>query len=157
MIPISLCWDSRKRSVFVKWDGFISSGWQDGRTLTKILGLPIPLPLRKKRVSLRGKLSIRWVDLKGVLSLLPKWKLKKVEGTFSFPDPMVNGVLYGWMSAIQGEKADRKNYPTVSFLGENWCRGEMTLSLKIFVRYLRSFVFPLILERRGRKPRKGGG
>ena len=156
MIPISLRWDSRKRSVLFKWNGLISSGWQGGKIRMRILGLPLPLPLKKKGIQLFGKLPIRWVYLKGMFSFLPKWKLKKVEGTFSFPDPMVNGVLYGWMSAIQAGRADRKNRMTVNFLGDNWCGGEMTLSLKIFFQYLRSWIFPLIRERRGRKVRKGG-
>jgi hypothetical protein len=156
MIPISLCWDTRKRSVLLKWNGFISSGWQNGKILMKILGLPIPLPLKRKGIQLPGKLPIRWIYLKGIFSFLPKCKLKKVEGTLSFPDPMVNGVLYGWMSAIQTGRADRKNHVAVNFLGENWCRGEMTLSLKIFFHYLRSWIFPLVREMRGRKPRKGG-
>ncbi|MCJ7785878.1 MAG: hypothetical protein MUP41_18255 [Desulfobacterales bacterium] len=156
MIPISLCWDTRKRSVLLKWNGFISAGWQDGKILMKILGSPISLPLKKKGIQLFNKLPIRWIDLKGIFSFLPKWKLKKVEGTFSFPDPMVNGVLYGWMSAIQAGRADRKNRVTVNFLGENGCGGEMTLSLKIFFQYLRSWIFPLIREMRGRKVPKGG-
>jgi hypothetical protein len=156
MIPISLCWDTRTRSVLLKWNGFISSGWEDGKILMKILGSPIPLPSTKKGFKLPGKPPMRWVYLKGIFSFLPKWKLKRVEGTLSFPDPMVNGVLYGWMSAIQEGSANRKNHVTVNFLGETWCRGEMTLSLKVFFKYLRSWIFPLILEMRGRKARKGG-
>jgi len=156
MIPISLCWDTRKRSAVLKWNGLISSGWQDGKIRVKILGSPIPLSLKKNGVHLFGKLPVRWIYLKGIFSFLSKWKLKKVEGTFSFPDPMVNGVLYGWMSAIQAGGVDRKNRVTVNFLGENWCEGEMTLSLKIFFQYLRSWIFSLIRERRGRKGRKGG-
>jgi hypothetical protein len=156
MIPVSLCWDTRKRSALLKWNGLISSGWQDGKIRVKILGSPIPLSLKKNGVQLFGKLPVRWIYLKGIFSFLSKWKLKKVEGTFSFPDPMVNGVLYGWMSAIQAGGVHRKNRVTVNFLGENWCEGEMTLSLKIFFQYLRSWIFFLIRERRGRKGRKGG-
>jgi hypothetical protein len=40
------------------------------------------------------------------LSFLSKWRLKKVEGTFSFPDPMVNGLLYGWTSALGTGKVE---------------------------------------------------
>jgi len=156
MIPISLSWDTRKRSLFLKWNGFISSRWKAGKLSTKILGLSIPLPLKKKRILLPGQLPIRWFYLKGFFSFLTKWKLKKLEGTLSFQDPMVNGVLYGWMSAIQTGRADRKNHVTINFLGENWCRGEMTLSLRIFFQYLKRWIFPLIREMRGRQPRKGG-
>lgn len=156
MIPISLSWDTRKRSVLLKWNRLISSGWQDGKILIKVLGLSIFRPLEKKSIRLVATVPMRWIYLREMFSFFPKWKLKKMEGTLSFPDPMVNGVLYGWMSALQAGKADRKNRVTVNFLGENWCAGEMTLSLKIFFQYLRSWIFLLIRERRGRKVREGG-
>jgi len=156
MIPISLKWDTRKRSVLLKWNGFISSGWEKGRMMAKILGLSFPLPLREKGVQLPSRFPVRWVYVKRIFSFLTKWKVKKVEGTLSFPDPMLNGILYGWMSAVQRERVERKIHITVNFLGENWCRGEVTLSLKILFHHLRSWIFPLILEIRGRKPRKGG-
>ena len=156
MIPISLSWDSRKGSFLLKWNGFVSSGWENGKILIKILGVPIPLPFKKKRVQLPKKLPVRWIYLKGIFSFLAKWKLKKVEGTLSFPDPMINGMLYGWMSAMETARVDRKIHVTVNFLGENWCRGEVIVSLKILFHHLRSWIFPLIREMRGRKPRKGG-
>ncbi len=154
MIPISLSWDSRKRSFLLKWNGFVSSGWENGKILVKILGVPIPL--KKKRIQLPKKLPVRWIYLKGIFSFLAKWKLKKVEGTLSFPDPMINGMLYGWMSAMETARVDRKIHVTVNFLGENWCRGEVTLSLKILFHHLRSWIFLLIREMRGKKPQKGG-
>ena len=156
MIPISLCWDTRKRSALLKWNGLISLGWQNGKMLTRILGLPIPLHFKKKGIQLSGKIPIRWIHLKGMLSFFSKWKLRKVEGTLSFPDPMVNGVLYGWMSAIQSERTDQKNRLTINFLNENWCKGEVILSLRIFFQTLRGWIIPLVREMRGRKPRKGG-
>ncbi len=156
MIPISLSWESRGKSVFLKWNGFVSSGWENGKISVKILGLSIPTPSKKKKIQLPVKLPMRWIYLKGMFSFLTKWKLKKVEGTFSFEDPMVNGILYGWMSAIQTGRADQKIHVAVNFLGENWCRGEMTLSLKILFHHLRSWVFPLIREMKGKKVSKGG-
>jgi hypothetical protein len=139
-----------------RWNGFVSSGVESGKISAKILGVPIPLPLKKKKIRLPSQLPIRWIYLKGIFSFLTKWKLKKGEATLSFQDPMVNGILYGWMSAIQSGRADRKINVTVNFLGENGCRGEATLSLKILFHHLRSWIFPLIREMRGRKPRKGG-
>ena len=156
MIPISLCWDTQKRSVLLKWNGFVSSGWENGKISTKIFGLPVPLPLQKRKVELPSKLPIRWVYLKGIFSFLTKWKVKKVEGTLSFPDPMINGILYGWMSAIQTGRVNQKAHVTVNFLGENGCRGEVSLSLKILFHHLRSWIFPLSREMRGKRPRKGG-
>ena len=156
MIPVSLRWDTQKRSLLVKWTGFISSGWEKGTISTKILGVSIPIPLKRKKIQFPGRLPMRWVYLKGIFSFLTKWRLKKVEGTLSFPDPMVNGILYGWLSAIQTRKADRKTHVTVNFLGENWCRGEVTVSLKTLFYHFKRWIFPLIREMRGRKPRNGG-
>jgi hypothetical protein len=48
MIPVSFSWDTREKLVGLKWNGFFSSGWEDGKILTKILGFSIPLPLEKK-------------------------------------------------------------------------------------------------------------
>jgi hypothetical protein len=156
MIPISLNWDTRKRCLLLKWNGLISSGWRYGKMSMRILGLPIPLLLKKKRIRSPVKLPVQWIYLKGIFSFLTGWKLKKLEGTFSFPDPMVNGVLYGWMSAFGTQKATGKIHLTVNFLGENWCRGQATLSLKALFHHIRSWIFPLIRGMRGRKPRKGG-
>jgi hypothetical protein len=156
MIPISLCWDTWKRSFLLKWNGFVSSGWENEKIATKILGLPIPLSFKKKKIQFPSQLPIRWVYMKGIFSFLAKWKVKKVEGTLSLPDPMVNGVLYGWMSAIHTVRADHKVHVTVNFLGENGCQGEVTLSLRILFHHLRSWILPLIREMRGKKSRKGG-
>jgi len=84
MIPISLCWDTRKRSVLLKWNGLISSGWQDGKIRMKVLGLPIPLPLGRKGIHRFGKLPIRWVYLKEMFSFLSKMEAQEGGGTFSF-------------------------------------------------------------------------
>ena len=152
MIPVSLRWDSRKRSLLLKWSGFISSGLEKGKISTKILGVPIPIPLKRKKIQLPGRFPMRWVYLKGIFSFLTKWRLKKVEGTLSFPDPMVNGLLYGWMSAFPTGRTDRKTHVTVNFLGENWCRGEATLSLGVLFQHFRRWIIPLIREMRGKRP-----
>ncbi len=156
MIPISLNWDTRERAVLLKWDGFISSGWRDGKISTRVLGFPIHFRLKKKEIQLLVRLPVREVYLKGILSFLAGWKLKKVEGTLSFSDPMVNGVLYGWMSAFQTEKPGRKVRLTVNFSGENWCRGQATLSLSVLLYHIKSWILPFICEMRRRKSRQGG-
>jgi hypothetical protein len=156
MIPVSVKWNTQERLINLQWDGLISSEWKEGRTSIKILGCSIPIPTKKQKIQLAGKLPLRWIYLKGIFSFLTRLKLKKLEATLSFPDPMVNGILYGWTSAIQTGNSNRKIHVTINFLGENWCEGEMTLSLKIFFQYLRRWIFPLIREMRGRKLRKGG-
>jgi hypothetical protein len=156
MMPVSFLWDTQRKSVLLKWNGFISSGWENGKISTKIFGRSIPLPLKKKKIPIPRRIPIRWIYLRGLFSFFTKWKIKKVEGSFSFPDPMINGVLYGWMSAIQTERADRKVHVSINFLGENWCRGEVTLSLKMLFHHLIGWVFPLIREMRRKNLRKGG-
>jgi hypothetical protein len=147
MIPVSFSWDTQKGSISLQWNGFFSFGWKKGKALTKILGFPIPFGFKKKKTHF----PIRWVYLKEGFSFLSKWKLKKVEGTFSFSDPMVNGLLYGWMSAIQTGKACRKINVTINFLGENRCSGEAILSLKSFFQHLKRWVFLFLQERRGKR------
>jgi hypothetical protein len=151
MIPVSLRWDTQKRSISLKWDGFISSGWENGKISAKILGCPIPIPLKKRKIQLPSQPPIRWVYLKGIFSFLTKWRLNKVEVALSFPDPMVNGILYGWASAIETRKANRRIHVAVNFLGENWCRGEVAVSVKTLFHYFRSWIFLLIREIRGKK------
>jgi hypothetical protein len=156
MIPISFCWDTRKRSLLLKWNGLFSLGWENGKISTKVLRVSIPIPMKRKKIQLPARFPMRWVYFKGIFSFLTKWRVKKIEGTLSFPDPMVNGVLYGWMSAFPVGGTDGKVHLTINFLGENWCRGEVTLSLKILFHHIKMWIFPLIRDMRGRKPRKGG-
>jgi hypothetical protein len=147
MIPVSFSWDTQKRSISLQWNGFFSFGWKKGKVLTKILGFPIPFGFKKKKTHF----PIRWVYLKEGFPFLSKWKFKKVEGTFSFPDPMVNGLLYGWMSAIQTGKACRKINVTINFLEENRCSGEAIISMRTFLQHLRKWVFLFLQERRGKR------
>ncbi len=151
MIPISFSWNSRNRSASVDLDGFVSSKWKGGRMTTKILGIPISFSLTKKPVRFSRIPPIRWVYLRGFFSFLSKWKLKKLEGIVSFPDPMVNGVVYGCMSAVQAVKPDRKIAVTVNFFGENRLRGEFGVSLKTLLHHFRSWIYPLIREMRGKR------
>jgi len=157
MIPISFWWNARRRSASLKLDGFVSSEWENGKLITKILKMPIPLSLTKEKSLFSGIPPLRWVYLKGIFSFLTEWKMKRVEGTLSFPDPMVNGILYGWVSAARAAgDGDGKIDVTINFLGENSLEGEFSVSLKALFHHFRSWIFPLILEMRRRKPRKGG-
>jgi hypothetical protein len=148
MIPFSFLWDTQKRSILLKWNGFLSLGWKEGKVLVRMLGFPIPFRLRQKRVHF----SVRWIYLRETLSFLTKWKLKKVEGTFSLSDPMVNGLLYGWISALETGKKGQKIHATINFLGENRFSGEAILPLKAFIHHFRRWVFLLLRKRRGRRP-----
>jgi len=149
MIPISLSWDTQKKSIILKWNGFISLKWKSGKTLAKILGIPIPFRVKKQEVHI----PMQWVYVKGIFSFLTKWRVKKMEGTFSFPDPMVNGILYGWLNAIDSGRVDRKINFSVNFLGENWCRGEVVVSLKTVFHHFRRWILPLFMEMKRRRPK----
>ena len=72
-----------------------------------------------------------------------------MEGSLSFPDPMVNGLFYGWLSAIKTEKVGQKVNMSVNFLGENWCSGEATISTKTLFGHLKGWILPLLRETRG--------
>jgi hypothetical protein len=153
MITVSLSWDTRERWLGLKWNGFLSLGLKGSKVLINILGLPIPFSLK------RGKthFHVRWVYSKEVLSFLTKWRLKKLEGTISFSDPMINGLLYGFTSAIEKGKADRRINVTINFLGENWCRGEFIISLSMLFNHLRRWILLFFWKTRRGGPQKGGG
>lgn len=155
MIPVSFIWDTRKRSIQVKWNGFFSFGWENGKVLKKVVGIPIPFDIRVKgrRMDLRG---MRWIYLKRVFFLLKEWELKKVEGALSFPDPMVNGVLYGWLSVLETGRVNRRVNLSINFRGENWFTGEATISPKVLFYHLRR-ILPLFRERRGAAQRSTKG
>jgi hypothetical protein len=152
MIPISFSWDTQKRLILLKWNGFLSLRWERGKASTKVLGLSVPIHFRKRK----ARLPLRWVYLKGVFSFLTKWKLKKVGANVSFSDPMVNGLLYGWVKAIETVKGNGKINVTINFLGENGCIGEFIIFPKILFFHLRKWILPLLGEMRGRRPQKGG-
>lgn len=147
MIPVSFSWDTREKSISLKWSGFLSLSWKKGKVLTKFIGVTIPFRLRKKRIHF----PVRWGYSKEVLSFLRGWRLKKIEGTLSLPDPMMNGVLYGWLSVLETGKRGRKINVSVNFLGENWFSGEAVLSPKVIFSRLKSWAFLLLRERRGRR------
>ena len=151
MIPILLSWDIQKRRISLKWNGFFSLVWERGKILTKILGVLIPFHLGQKKIHFH----IRRVYLKEALSFLAQWKVKKVEATFSFPNPMINGCLYGWISALETVKPSRKISVTVNFLGENQLSGEAALSLRAFLCSFKRWVF-LFLREKIRRLRRGG-
>jgi hypothetical protein len=156
MIPIKLTWDTRKTSMLITWNGFFSFGWQEGKKVKKIWRFPIsylPWANRSKKTHLPRP---RWVYLKEFFPFLREWKLIGVKGTFSFPDPMVNGILYGWLSTIEAEKENKKIDLTINFLGENWCSGEAAVSMKTMFYYLGKWTPLFIREMMRGGPRRGG-
>ena len=149
MIPISLTWDTREKVILIKWNGFLSFGREKGKWVKTICKIPIPYRSGAKRDKKIHFSQMRWIYLKEVFSFLGEWKLKRAEGTLSFQDPMVNGILYGWLSAFGPRKENRKINLTINFVGENWCSGEATVSPKVAFHCLKRWV-PLFLKK-GRK------
>ncbi len=158
MIPISFWWSSRRKSASLKADGFFSSEWENGKLTTKILKMPIPFSFLKEKTRVTGIPPVRWVYLKGIAFFLREWEVNRVEGTFSFQDPMVNGILYGWMSAVRAAwDEDGKIDVTVNFSGENRLEGEFRISVKTLIHHFFSWIYPLIREIKGKNISKGGG
>jgi hypothetical protein len=151
MTPVSFSWDTEKRSITFKWNGFFSFGWEKGKVLKRIFGFPIPNGFKRKKIHF----PMRWIHLKEGFSFLSKWKLKKVEGTFSFPDPMVNGLLYGWVSAMESTEAGRKFNVSINFLGENRCSGEAVISVRTLLQHFKKWFFLIFRDMMGR-PKRGG-
>ena len=75
-----------------------------------------------------------------------------MEGTFSLPDPMMNGLLCGLISAFESGKRGRKVHITVNFMGENRFSGEAILPLKAFIHHLKRWIFLLLREKKGKRP-----
>ncbi len=153
MIPISLRWDTQRKRLSLHWNGFFSMGWEEGREEVRVFRIRLPIRRKKKKIyDLR--FPLRWKDLKGILSFLKDWKIKRIEGSVSFPDPMVNGLAYGCSVILQPWMKGKKIRATVNFLGENGFRGEVILSLREGMAHFRKWIFPLLLEMRRRKKRK---
>ena len=152
MIPISFSWDTQEKLISLRWNGFFSIRVEKGKVSKKILGMCIPFRFKKTQ----ARLPFRWVYLKGIFSFFTRWKLKKVEGTLSFPDPMLNGTLYGWASVLGTGKDNRKIHITINFKGENWCRGEFVLPPKILLQHFKKWILPLFWEMKRRRLPKGG-
>jgi len=134
MIPFSFSWDTRDRKAGFKWDGLFNLKWSRGKI--SVCGIPVPFSPGVKK----SRFPFRWAYVKEVLLFLRAWKLKEMEGSLSFPDPMVNGILYGFASAIGAGWRKRGWDLSINFLGQNWCRGETTVSPGLFLRHLLRFM-----------------
>ena len=137
---ISFSWDTRQSSVILKWSKLVSLEWTKGKAFVRVLGLPIPLA----REALRSSDEFRLTHVKEAARFIREWRLDDLEGSFSFPDPMVNGVLYGLGEVFDLGQEHPKRKVTVNFVGENWLSGEASLSNVTLLRQLAAWVLPLI-------------
>ncbi len=157
MIPLSFSWDTEKGGISFRWNGIGSLEWKEGRGKVKIFGFPLPFPIRinlEKASNLR--VPIRWRYIKGIISLLKSLNIHRIEVAISLPDPMVNGILYGGWVIFQHKVQGKGIYGTVNFLGQNWSRGEVSLPLKDGITHFKKWIFPMLLEIRGKGEKKGG-
>ncbi|MGQ9509741.1 MAG: hypothetical protein ACUVTN_10125 [Thermodesulfobacteriota bacterium] len=153
MIPISIRWDTQRKRLAIYWNGFWSIEWEEGRGSVKVFRIPLPVRMkRKKFYDLRFLLRMKY--LKEILSFLKDWKIKRIEVSVSPHDPMMSGVLYGCSVLLQPWMKEKMIQGTVNFLGQNWFRGEVILSLKDGIDHLRKWILPLLLEMRRREKRK---
>jgi hypothetical protein len=134
---VSLSWDSREGSVLVKWGKIFSFEWSKGKAFVGVLGIRKRLDHR----ALQRPSAIRLSHLKEAARFLRGWRVEDLEGTFSLPNPMVNGLCYGLREILDNEREDRQRRVTVNFLGENWLRGKASLSnLTLFRRFAEWFL-----------------
>jgi hypothetical protein len=63
MNPISLTWDSREKVILIKWNGFLSFGWKEGKRVKTIFKIPIPyLPGAKEDKKIHFP-QVQWIPL----------------------------------------------------------------------------------------------
>jgi len=149
MTPFKLIWDSQKGLLTLNWNRLFSIGREGEKSILKVLGIPIPLPPSPNKVTF----PMRWFYIKNGISFIAHWRLERLEGTISFSDPMINGVLYGWLSALEGVKPKKKFGVTINFLGTNNFSGQASIPPRVLFTHLRRWILPLFLEM-GRAKRK---
>lgn len=136
-------WDTRKGLFAFKWNGLFSIGKEEGKTILRILGVSTHFSPNLNKV----RVPVKWLYIKNGFSFLTQWRVERVEGRISLPDPMINGVLYGWLCAFEGVKPNQRFSVTVNFLGENNFSGQASIPPKILFAHLRRWIVPLFLER----------
>ena len=148
MIQFSFFIDRKKRIFLIRFQRFLYLMMEKGKLYIRIMGFKIPFPYSRKKIYLPRKL----VYLKKGYLFLRKWRLKKIDADLSFSDPMVNGIAYGMMRAIETVKRDQRVKVDINFLGINRLKAEFVISSWTFIKQLKNFFFPLLCEmRRGLK------
>lgn len=151
MIQSSLFLDKSERTFFLRFNRLLSFMMENGKVFIKIMGFKIPFLTPNQRIYIPKKL----IYLNKGYSFLRQWRLKKIALEVSFSDPMMNGITYGIMKAVEAIKGEQRVEININFLGKNRLKAEFVISYWEFIRNLVSFLFPLLIEmRRGFK--KGG-
>lgn len=157
MISISFSWDTEKRMASIRWNCIGSLEWREGAVEIKAFRFPLPVQIRFKQEKVPNiGVLLRWRYIKGLFSLLKDLKIHEVEATVSLPDPMINGILYGGWAIFQHKAQGKGIYGRVNFLGQNRCKGKVSLSLKDGLSHFKKWIFPMLQEGRRRGKRKEG-
>ncbi len=151
MIQSSISLAKKERIFFIGFSKFLSLLVDNEKVYIRIMGIKIPFPFKRRRIYIPKKL----VYIKKGYSFLRKWKVKEIEADISFSDPMINGIAYGMMSAIDTIKIDQRVKVNINFFGKNRLKAEFLISNWEFMKNLISFFIPLLIEMR-RGHRKGG-
>lgn len=156
MIPLIFSWDTEKGRISLRWDSIGSLEWKEGRGGIKMFGFPVPIRINIEKAS-NFRIPIRWRYVKGMVSLLKSLNIQRIETAISLPDPMINGILYGGWAVFQNQIREKKVHGRVNFLGQNWCKGEVSLPLKAGITHFKKWIFPMLQEIRRKGEKKGGG
>lgn len=128
LTPVSLRFDSRERSLHVRWMGL---------SVTKRLAKKRPKPAkekgeRKKRRSFKVPIRLLFKErtliyevvqktFRSILNMLKTVSIHDLEGSFSTPDPALNGMLWGIFSSLQLENVRL----SANFQNVNYIRGSL--------------------------------
>ncbi len=121
LIPVSLRFDSTEKSLTVRWMSL---------SVTKTLGREKPRRPKEKKWTLkafgRGLLKDRYLfaellqkGYRTVIDLVRSVSIREMEATFSTPDPLWNGVLWGVFANIHLENVSL----SMNFQNINSVRG----------------------------------
>lgn len=151
MIKSSLFLDKKEKSLSIYPNRLFAIVVEKWKVYIKIMGLKMPFSITRERIYIPKK----FIYLKKGYSFLRKWRIKQIEADLSLSDPMVNGVLYGTMRAIETLRMDQRFNVNINFLGINRLKADFLISYWEFIKHLISFFFPLFIDmKRGLK--KGG-
>ncbi len=136
MIPFSFYWDTQRQWIGLKWDGLFSIYRERGGNFVKIFGLRFPLPVKERKI----RFQMQFLSLKDIYSFISKLRIRKADVGISYPDPVINGILYGLAGALKMDEGRGRVNLRINFLGKNWFRGEITLSLRVIFYSLKRWI-----------------
>lgn len=151
MIQFSFYLDSGNSKLLIRFNRFLSFLRDRGKIYIRVFGIDIPILLKIKDfiIPLKIKYMKRWY------LFIRQLKVKRIDANISFNDPMLNGIAYGIVSALDALGRDHRLNININFLGSNRYSGDFLISYKAFFKQLFKLIFPLLSEmRRGSRKRR---